>query len=146
MKLLGTGGINALDRSKCSFIIDVNTHWSALQLSEVETRDAFSGATIESGRLTGLWGYDINVSGSMHKMSSTRKATLNGIIDDGSLTGYGAILAVRWDLWKFGWKRRMTMETVRNAQSDTFDIVAMFRVGLVNRDYEGSAETFMVGV
>lgn len=148
MQLMGSAGINALDRNKVGFIIDPNTHYAALKLTEVKTRDKFSGATVEGGTLTNIWGYPVYVSGSMHKMSATRKANSAGKIDRNTPANnaYGAILAVRWDQWVLGYKRRMTMEITRYPRSDSSEIVLLTRVGLVNRDTEASAITYNVGV
>lgn len=148
LKLMGGAGINALDQSKTEFIIDPNTYFKSLTLPEVMTRDSLSSPTIESGRLTGLWGYRINVSGNMHRASSVRKANSAGKVDVDTTTNnaYGAILAVRFDQWKLGWMRRIKIETARWAASDTNEIVATMRVGLIQRDTEASAETYYVGV
>jgi hypothetical protein len=148
LKLMGGAGINALDISKTSFIIDPNVNWKALALPEVKTRDVYSGATIESGKLRNIWGYDVNVSGAMHFMSSVRKANSVGKVNTTTATDnlYGAILAVRWDQWKLGWMRHMKLETTRYAASDSTEIVAMMRVGLKQRDTEAAAITYGVVV
>ena len=147
VKLMGTGGRNALDVTKVGFIIDASTHFKTLTLPELLTKDVFSSPTIEGGKITSLWGYPVNISGAMCKNSAKRLSTAAGDIsltDSGNL--YGTILAVRWDQWKFGWRRRMTMETTRFANSDSNEIVAMVRCGLIQRDTEASAVTYYVGV
>jgi len=148
LKLMGGAGINALDNTKVSFIIDPNVNWKALTLPEVLTKDVFSGATIEGGKLRQIFGYGVDVSGSMHFMSSVRKANSAGKVDTTTATNnlYGAILAVRWDQWKLGWMRHMKLETTRFANSDSNEIVAMMRVGLKQRDTEASAITYGVTV
>jgi hypothetical protein len=148
LKLMGGAGINALDNTKVSFIIDPNVNWKALALPEVLTHDVFSGATIESGKLARIFGYGVDVSGSMHFMSSVRKADSAGKVNTTTAANnlYGAILAVRWDQWKLGWMRHMTLETTRFAASDSTEIVAMMRVGLKQRDTEASAITYGVTV
>jgi hypothetical protein len=148
VKLMGGAGINALDRSKVSFIVDPNTYYATLALPELLTRDVFASPTIEGGQLTGLWGYGLNVSGSMHKMSTVRKADTAGKVNQDTTgnNAYGAILAVRWDQWKFGWQRRIRIETDRHIASDTNEIVAMLTCGLIQRDTYAAAETYYVGV
>jgi hypothetical protein len=147
VKLMGTGGINALDVTKVSFVIGAAVHWKTLALPELLTRDVYSSPTIEGGRITGLWGYPVDISGSLCKNSAKRLTESGGTI---SLTDtnnlYGTILAVRWDQWKFGWRRRMTMETTRFAASDTNEIVAMIRCGLIQRDTEACAVTYDITV
>jgi len=147
VKLMGTGGKNAIDTSKVGFIIDPSTYFKTLQLPEVLTRDVFVSPTLEGGRLTGLWGYQIGVSGSMCKNGGNGLSEATGKCDETTAdNAYGQILAVRWDQWKFGWRRRMTMETTRFANSDSSEIVAMIRCGLIQRDTEASSITYYVGV
>jgi hypothetical protein len=152
VKLMGLGGKDALDRSKVSFIIDLWTHWKALQLSEVLTKDAFSQPTLEGGKLTGLWGYPVIASEFMHFANQDAtyglKANSAGKLDLDTAANnlYGAILAVRWDRWKFGWKRRMTIETERIARYDAYEIVALVRFGLKYFSTEASAISYGVQV
>ena len=70
VKLMGTAGINALDQGKVEFIVDPNTNWVALTLPEVKTRDVFTQATIEAGKLASIYGYKVNVSRNMHKKTA----------------------------------------------------------------------------
>ena len=148
IQLMGTAGINALDQSKVSFIIDPNTHWASLRMPEVKTQDVFSRATLENGRLRSIYGYDVDISANMHRASAARLANSSGKVDQDTTTNnaYGAILAVRWDQWRLGYQRRMTMETTRFANSDTNEIVAMMSLGLIQRDTEASAISYYVGV
>ena len=98
--------------------------------------------------LQSLWGYPVFVSGQMHKMSSVRKANSAGKVDVDTTSNnlYGAIVAVRFDQWKQAYKRRMTMETTRIANADSWEIVALARWGLAYRDTEASAISYYVGV
>jgi len=77
-----------------------------------------------------------------------RKANSAGKIDQDT-TGNnttGSILAVRWDQWLLGYRRRMTMETTRIARADTTEIVALMRLGLAQRDTEAAAITYNITV
>lgn len=147
-KLMGAAGVNALDTSKVGFVIDANTHWKALELEDIKTKDVFTRATIENGKLTGIFGFDVMTSPFMHYIQASRLANSAGKVDLDTATNnaYGAILAVRYDQWKFGWKRRMTLETVRRAESDSYELIAMMRFGIVYRDTEASAISYYVGV
>ncbi len=58
----------------------------------------------------------------------------------------GAIVAVRWDQWGMGWRKRITLETQRWPDADATQIVSMMRMGLVQRDTEATAESYNVGV
>jgi hypothetical protein len=148
VKLMGGAGINAIDTSKVGFIIDPSVNYKTLALPELLSRDVYGQPTIEGGKLTNIWGYEVRVSGSMCKMQTNRLSDSLGHINeytDGNNI-YGSILAVRWDQWKFGWKRRMTMETTRIARSDVTEIVAMLRCGLIQRDTEAAAITYAISV
>jgi hypothetical protein len=148
MKLMGTAGGDALDVTKCGFIIDLNTLWKAMELPEVKTRDSFANPTIENGQLARVYGYMIHPSAFMHFAQPSRLANSAGKIDLDTAGNnlYGAILGVRWDRWKFGWKRRATIETDRIARSDAYEIVALMRFGLKYYSTEASAITYYVGV
>jgi hypothetical protein len=148
VQLMGSAGLNAWDISKVGFIVDPNVHWAALELADVKSRDVFAAATIESGRLSGLYGYQVNVSAWMHYMSSVRKANTAGKVDrttPGNNTT-GSILAVRWDQWRLAYKRRITIETVRVPRSDHTEVTALLRVGLGQRDTEASAISYGITV
>ena len=149
LKLMGVAGLNAADRTRTSFLIDPNVHWKALELASVKTRDVFTNATLENGMLAAIWGYPVMVSYHMHKLSAARKANTAGKIDQsssGANNTTGAILAVRWDQWLLGYKRRMTMKVQDLPDSDAVQIVAFARVGLAQRDTEACAITYNVGV
>lgn len=148
VKLMGTAGADALDVTKVGFVIDLNTHWKALELDEVKTKDVFSNPTIENGRLVRIYGYEVIPSAFMHYAQTSRKANTAGKcdLDTAGNNLYGAICAVRWDQWKFGWKRRMTIETERIARSDVTEIVALMRFGLKYRSTEAAAISYYVGV
>ena len=146
LKLMGTAGLNGADANKTSFVIDGNVQWKILTLASVKTRDLFQNATLENGFLRAIWGYTVNTSYFMHYKQAARKVNAAGKIDtatDANNT-LGSILAVRWDQWAFGYGRRMTMELVRRAESDSYDVVALMRVGLQYRDTEASAISYNV--
>lgn len=146
LKLMGTAGLNGADNASTSFIVDGNVHWKIMTLTNVLTRNLFLNATIENGFLKAIWGYRVDPSYFMHYAQAARKANASGKIDtatDGNNT-LGAILAVRWDQWAFGYGRRMTMELVRRPESDSYDVVALMRVGLQYRDTEASAISYNV--
>ena len=148
LKLMGAAGLNAYDQSKVAFIVDPNVYWKTLELEEVKTKDVFAMPTIEKGTLTGLWGYPLHRSYFMHYKSAVRKANSAGKVDQDT-TGNnttGSILAVRWDQWLMGYRRRMTMETTRIARADTTEIVALMRLGLAQRDTEAAAISYNITV
>jgi HK97 family phage major capsid protein len=147
LKLLGPAGINAIDRTAVGFVIDVNTHWATLNLTEVKTRDVYAAPTIENGVLVNIFGRDVLVSGQMHRMSAKRMANSSGFVhatDTNNTTG--SLLAVRWDQWVFGWKRRMKLEVSRIPRADADEIVATMRFDLINRDDEAAAISYNITV
>jgi hypothetical protein len=132
VKLMGTRGFSGANKRLVSFIIDNSTHYKTLELVELKTRDVFGNPTIENGELTGIWGYKVYVSGQISRLGSGL-TTANGKVDadtSGNNTK-GQILAVRPDRWRFGWRRRMTLETTRIPAADSTEIVALMRAGLI---------------
>jgi len=148
LKLMGAAGLNAADRNMTEFIVDANTYWKALQLASLKTRDVFSNATLENGELTGIWGYNVRRSYRMHYTSAKRMTNNAGKIDADTDSNnlYGAILAVRYDQWLFGYKRRFQIKLQEMPDADATQIIAFARVGMVQRDTEASAITYYVGV
>jgi hypothetical protein len=139
------GGRNAINIAAVSFITDVHTGWKSLELAEVQTRDVYSQPTIENGVLTSIYGREVIVSPNMHRPNQDAtyglKAEATGKIDVDTAADnlYGAILAVRWDQWRLGWKRRIRFELDRIPQADATEIVVNMRVGLNYRDAEAAA-------
>jgi hypothetical protein len=147
IKLMGVSGSNA-DQMRTAFIIPWAVQYKALELADVKTRDVFAAATLENGRLNAIYGYPILTSHHMHKAQASRLANAAGKIDldtAGNNTT-SAILAVRFDQWMMGYRRRMTLETTRVPAADSTEIVALMRFGLVNRDNEASAISYNVTV
>jgi hypothetical protein len=148
MRLMGVAGLAAADPSKVSFIIDPNVHYANMNLPEVKTRDVYSAATIENGFLKMAYGVNILPSWQFHKGATGLKANSAGKVDlntQGNNT-LGAILCVRWDQWKMRYKRRMTVELTRFANSDSWEVVALTRFGMGYRDTEAAAISYNVGI
>ena len=147
-KLMGTSGINGADRSKVSFIIDNMTHYKALELAELKTKDVFTRPTIEGGVVTSIWGYPVDISYQMCKASDARLSNSSGKVDTTTTTNNtkGSVLAVRWDQWKFGFRRRMTMEIERVPRADAWEITCLMRAGLLQRDTEAAAISYNITV
>jgi hypothetical protein len=148
VKLMGAAGINALDRSKVAFIVDPLVYYKTLELTQVLTRDLFASPTIEGGQLTGLFGYAMDVSANICRMSTTRLSNAAGKVDQTTPANNtkGSILSVRYDQWRLGFKRRMTLEVTRYPEADANQIVCLTRVGLINRDTEASAVSYNITV
>ncbi len=148
LKLMGDAGLGGIMPGKSGFILDPFTHYKAVQLADVKSQDVFSGATIESGMLTGIYGSKVFVSGQMHKGATNLLANTAGKVDldtQGNNTT-GAILAVRWDQWRYGYRRDMTIETQRFPRADAWEITALMRYHLSARDTEASAISYNLTV
>jgi len=148
IKLMGLAGKNALGSDRVAFISDLHTYWKTLDLTSVKTRDVNSAATVETGRLVRMWGYDYLPSAFMHfpnadatyglKANSAGKLDL----DTASNNTLGALLSVRFDQWRPGYRRQMTTETTRIPAADATEIVALLRFGMIYRDTEASAISY----
>lgn len=130
VKLMGAGGISGYDQQRVAFIVDRHTMYKTLTLKEVKTRDVFGGATIEGGRVASIWGYPVYMSGQVARLGGG-KTNASGKVDLDTVANNakGQIIAVRPDRWRFGWRRRMTIETTRVPAADSTEIVALMRVG-----------------
>ena len=152
VKMLGLAGKNAADKRAVSLIVDMWTHWKSLELAEVKTRDVFVAPTIEGGMLTNVYGYDVITTPNMHRANQDAtyglKANTAGKVDLDTAANNttGSILAVRWDQWRLGYKRRMFFEIDRDPRSDSTAIIVTMRVGMINRDNEASAISYNVGL
>lgn len=147
LKLMGTAGLAGSDPRAVAFLVDYNVMWAMLNLPELKTRDTFNPATIENGFVTRIYNTEVLRAFQMHRYSAKRMANTSGKISDtDSNNTTGSILAVRFDQWKQAFKRRMTLETTRIANADSWEVVALVRWGLAYRDNEASAITYNVGV
>jgi hypothetical protein len=128
----------------------MHTNWASLKLAELKTTDVNSQATIQDGQLTRIWGREIITSANMHRANQDAtyglKANTAGKVDLDTASNNiaGAILAVRWDQWRFGYKRMMNFEIQRVPEADATTIVVNMRVGMINRDNEAAAISYNV--
>ncbi len=146
-KLLGLNGVGYADPTKCGFIVDPNTWFASAKLPEAKDLNQ-TVFTVEGGFVKRAYLVEVIPSWYMHYRQPNRKANSAGKVDLDTAGNnlYGGILGVRWDQWKLAYKRLMTMETTRIANADTWEIVAMTRWGLGQRDVYASAETYYVGL
>lgn len=152
VKLMGVAGKNAMQKDRTAFILDLHTYWKSLQIPSVKTKDVNSAATVESGDLMKIWGYDVLKTENMHAPSAGTgyelKANSAGKIDQdtASNNAKGALLAVRFDQWRPGYRRQMTLESTRFAAADATEIVAIIRFGMIYRDTEAAAISYNLTV
>ena len=139
-RLLGTGGVAGLDRDKVFYIVDGLTWYKTTELPEVLTHDVFTGATLEEGQISRIFGSPLMVSAHMHLVGSFRQAgglaNASGLIDQdvGGNNTTGSILCVRPDRWRMYFRRRTTLEVTRVPYADVWDVVMYVRASLTNRD------------
>lgn len=147
LTLMGVAGENAYNAfGVVGFIVDPWVNWKILQFLSKKTKDVSSSPTQESGRLTSIWNYPVIVTHNINRSSRANtgfelKTNADGKIDldtPGNNTK-GTMLAVRWDQWRLGYKRRITIENTRYARADANEITALMRVGLAFRDAEAVA-------
>jgi phage head maturation protease len=153
VKLMGVSGKVGYNRNAVSFILPPPTHWKALELADIKTRDVFANPTLENGNLTRIWGYEVLVSYNYNKPSLVNtgyeyKENTSGKIDvdTASNNTKGSLLAVRWDHWRMGFRRRMVTEVERIPRADGWEITTLMRAGLAQRDTEASAITYNLTV
>lgn len=149
VKLLGLKGINAFNKAAVSLIQSADVKDWSLRMPEVMTQDVFSNPTLENGDLVRLWGYEVINTPNMHRSNQDATYglaanTAGKIHGTASNNVTGSIVAVRWDQWRMGWKRRIKFELERYAMSDSTAIVATMRVGLQSRDNEAAAIAYNV--
>lgn len=152
VKLMGIAGKNAMQKDRTAFIMDLHSYWKALQIPSVKTRDVNSAATLENGELTKIWNYAVIPTENMHAPSAGTgyelKANTAGKIDQDTAANNttGSILAVRFDQWRPGFRRQMTLETSRIPAADATEIVAILRFGMIYRDTEAAAISYNLTV
>ena len=136
-KLLGA--TLAADPDNVVYISDVTTMLKALELTDVKTKDVFTGATIENGAISGVYGSAYLTSGQMALANSAGKIPTAG----GTL---GRILAMVPRYWTVGWKRHVQVEAGRDIQGLADIIVVSFRMGVQYRTDEAAAVTYNLTV
>lgn len=148
LKLMGTAGLAGADPRQVAFLVDYNVHYANMAIPEVATKDVSSAATVENGFLSRAYGYEVLPAFQMHRNSTARLANTAGKVATGTPGNNttGSILAVRFDQWKQAFKRRMTMETTRIANADSWEIVCFIRWGMTYRDNEAAAISYNVGI
>lgn len=126
--------------SELFFLIDSDTHNTALALPEIATDDVRrTNATIESGRLLNIYGIDVQTSGFLVLANNAGKVPAAG----GTL---GQIMLIFPRFWAFGWKRQMITKTQEDILSGVTYVVTSMRFGFLVRGVDAAAITYNVGV
>ena len=115
--------------SEAVYVTDVNTFIRALGVGNFRTLDKFGPqATLLTGQLGAVEGIPVIVSEQMALADVDGKVT-----DGGNDTNTGRLLIVNRSQWRVGFKRELTIETVRDAQKRQNIMVVSFRIGLQER-------------
>jgi hypothetical protein len=119
---------------KCVFVVDVRTMVATRNIPAFKTRDVYSNATLEGGRIQSIFGVRTLVS------NQVKLANLNGRISaTPANNNRGRILCVRPDRWAVVTKRDVTTEVARDIDAQASVIVSTLRMSLVNVSNTGSA-------
>ncbi len=123
--------------SELAYITDVNTFIKSLSIDSFRTLDKFGpNATILTGQLGAVEGIPVIVSEQMRLADADGKVT-NG----GNANTKGRLLIVNRSQWRVGFKRELTIETVRDAQKRQNIMVVSFRIALQERSGSRSSAT-----
>ena len=131
---LGKYGVRPSD---LAYVMDVNTYIKSLSVSSFRTLDKFGPqATVLTGQLGAVDGIPVIVSEQMALADADGKVT-NG----GNTNNKGRLLIVNRSQWRVGFKRELTIETVRDAQKRQNIMVVSFRIALQERSGTRSSAT-----
>ena len=131
---MGKYGVHPSDTA---YITDVNTFIRALSIDNFRTLDKFGPqATVLTGQLGAVEGIPVIVSELMKLADTDGKVT-----DAGNGSDTGRLLAVNRSQWRVGFKRELTIETVRDPQKRQNIMVVSFRIALQERTGSRSTAT-----
>ena len=116
--------------SELAYVTDVNTFIKSLAIDSFRTLDKFGPqATVLTGQLGAVEGIPVIVSEQMRLADADGKVTSGG----SSSNTKGRLLIVNRSQWRVGFKRELTIETVRDAQKRQNVMVVSFRIALQER-------------
>ena len=123
--------------SELAYITDVNTFIKSLSIDSFRTLDKFGpNATILTGQLGAVEGIPVIVSEQMRLADADGKVTSGG-----NANTKGRLLIVNRSQWRVGFKRELTIETVRDAQKRQNIMVVSFRIALQERSGDRAKAT-----
>ena len=131
---LGKYGVRPSD---LAYVTDVNTFIKSLTIDSFRTLDKFGPqATVLTGQLGAVEGIPVIVSEQMRLADADGKVTSGG-----NANTKGRLLIVNRSQWRVGFKRELTIETVRDAQKRQNVMVVSFRIALQERSGTRSSAT-----
>ena len=118
------------------YVTDINTFIRSLSVGNFRTLDKFGPqATVLTGQLGSVEGIPVIVSEQMKLAASDGKVT------DGTAGTTGRLLIVNTSQWRVGFKRELSIETVRDPQKRQNIMVVSFRIALQERSGTRSTAT-----
>lgn len=130
LKLLPAAQQVALERM--AFLADSSTYLATVGFAINKTGDTRPGAaTVESGKVTGMYGVKLLRAGQMGLADTDGKITYNAAGTKGRL------LLVRPDQWALGRKRDMRTEVARDIDAQATVVVTTMRFGVQSRAASG---------
>ena len=131
---LGKYGVRPSD---LAYITDVGTFIKSLTVDNFRTLDKFGPqATVLTGQLGAVEGIPVIVSEQMRLADADGKVTSGG-----NANTKGRLLIVNRSQWRVGFKRELTIETVRDAQKRQNIMVVSFRIALQERSGSRASAT-----
>ena len=122
--------------SEVVYLTDVNTFIRSLSVANFRTLDKFGPqATVLTGQLGAVEGIPVIVSEQMLLTAADGKVT------DGTAGTVGRLLILNRSQWRVGFKRELTIETVRDPQKRQNIMVVSFRIALQERSGTRSTAT-----
>jgi HK97 family phage major capsid protein len=123
--------------SEVVYICVINTYIRSLSVDSFRTLDKFGPqATVLTGQLGAVEGIPVIVSEQMKLADTDGKVT-----DGGNATDTGRLLIVNRSQWRVGFKRELSIETVRDPQKRQNIMVVSFRIALQERSGTRSTAT-----
>ncbi len=120
----------------CAYITDINTFIRTMTLASLRTLDKYGpAATILTGELAKIEGVPLIVSEQM------LLADTDGKVTDGVAGATGRLLLVNRSQWRAGFRREMTIETMRDIQKRQNIMVISFRMAFAERTGARSTAT-----
>lgn len=127
----------AVRPSDAVYIVDINTWIRSQFVSNLRTLDKFGPqATLLTGQLGAVEGIPVIVSEQMKLADTDGKIT-----DGGNGTDTGRLLLTNRAQWRVGFRREMSIETVRDPQKRQNIMVVSFRIAFQERSGDRTTAT-----
>jgi hypothetical protein len=125
---------------RMAFMIDPQTEMASLAIPEIATEDVRrTMATVTSGRLLNIFGVDVLSNGWILQADTDGKVTAGA-----NVANRGRILLAYAPYWGVGFKRGITLETVRDIYSGSNVFVMSMRLGFIERGTNAAALSFNI--